>query len=119
MEKNNSLPLYHQVHNELVSAIRNKVYKPGTQLPSERLMLEKFKVSRITLRNALNNLQKDGWIYSQPGKGWYVAKQLVDQQLRHLSGFSQDMSARGMTPSSRVIIQRMENASTSVAEQLN
>jgi GntR family transcriptional regulator len=119
LEKNSSLPLFHQVRIELVSAINDQVYKPGTQLPSEHMLQEKFNVSRLTLRNALKDLQKEGLIYSQPGKGWYVAKRLVNQQLMHLSGFSSDMKSQGMTPSSHVILQRSQNAPLSVAEQLN
>jgi DNA-binding GntR family transcriptional regulator len=49
-------------------------------------------------------------IYSHPGKGRYIAKTILPQQLTHLTGFSQDMRNKGIEPTARIIHQQVETA---------
>ncbi len=100
-------PLYLQLKNALVSDIKAGHYKPHERLMSERELCDKFKVSRMTVRQALTDMIRDGILYTQAGKGTYVSESKIKQELRTLTGFSQEMTARGTVPSGQVLEARI------------
>ena len=63
------IPLYTQLKESLRERILDSTYKVHQQLPSESEMSALFGVSRITVRQALSDLQKEGLIFKIPGKG--------------------------------------------------
>ncbi|QUQ72385.1 GntR family transcriptional regulator [Kutzneria sp. CA-103260] len=77
-------------------------------LPSDAELCEEFGVSRMTARAAVQRLVQDGLVYRQTGRGTYVAPRVVDRQLSNLRGFSAEMRARGLTPSSTVLYTRFQ-----------
>jgi GntR family transcriptional regulator len=90
-------PLYAQVETILDSEITNRVLPPGSQLPSETELAERFGVSRSTIREAIQNLKARGLIEIHRGKGTFVVEPIVlnlttgslvvrIQQLRSASG---------------------------------
>ena len=118
IDKTTSIPYHVQVRTDLLDAIRSGKYKAGDQLPSERELQEYYGISRLTVRSALTDLERDGIIYSRAGKGRYVTQSYFDQQLIHLSGFSQDMSKAGTSSNSIVILKEEIPATPIVATQL-
>ncbi len=111
-------PLYIQVKEALLAEIRSGQYRPHDRLPSERELSTHFDVSRMTVRQALLDLARDGAIYTRVGKGTFVAAPKIDQQLRTLTSFSQDVRSRGGKPTSQVLEARATAASTEVAAAL-
>jgi len=111
-------PLYLQLKDSLVAEITSGRYRSNQRLPSERELSTHFKVSRMTVRQALLELARDGTIYTRVGKGTFVAEPKIDQQLRALTGFSQDVRARGGRPASRVLEARVISATPDVAAAL-
>ena len=111
-------PLYLQLKDSLVAEIASGRYRSNQRLPSERELSTRFKVSRMTVRQALLELARDGTIYTRVGKGTFVADHKIDQQLRALTGFSQDVRARGGKPASRVLEARVVPAMPDVAAAL-
>ena len=111
-------PLYLQLKNSLAAEIASGRYRPNQRLPSERELSAHLKVSRMTARQALQELARDGTIYTRVGKGTFVAAPKIDQQLRALTGFSQDVRARGGKPSSRVLEARVVSAIPDVVAAL-
>lgn len=77
--------------------------KPGDLLPSEREFAEKYAISRMTVRQAINNLVKEGLVYREKGKGTFVADKKFEQDLSGLTSFSEDMRNRGLIPSNQLI----------------
>ena len=75
-------------------------------------------VSRMTLRHALLDLTAAGTLYTRTGKGTYVAERKIEQPLLRLSGFTQDMVARGMRPASRVLSKSLLPAPFELAQTL-
>ena len=75
-------------------------------------------VSRMTIRQALLEMTADGTLYTRTGKGTYVAERKIEQPLQRLSGFTQDMLARGMRPASRVLSQELLPAPFELAQAL-
>ena len=96
-------PLYLQIKDLLLSDIRAGRYRPHERLPSERELSAAHGVSRMTVRQALIELQRSGAIYTHVGKGTFVAVQKIEQQLRSVTSFSQQLLAQGELPSSRVL----------------
>jgi GntR family transcriptional regulator len=96
-------PLYTQLKESINKDISTGRYGPHQRLPSERDLSIHYHVSRMTVRQALLELVHDGMIYTRAGKGTFVAGPKIDQRLRTLSGFTQDVNARGGKPSSRVL----------------
>jgi GntR family transcriptional regulator len=108
-------PLYLQLKNALVADIDAGQYKPHERLMSERELGEKFKVSRMTVRQALTEMIREGILYTQVGKGTYVNDSKIKQELQALTGFSQDMAARGTVASGQVLEARILPATLTLA----
>jgi GntR family transcriptional regulator len=108
-------PLYLQLKNALVSDIDAGQYKPHDRLMSERELGEKFKVSRMTVRQALTEMIREGFLYTQVGKGTYVNESKIKQELQTLTGFTQDMAARGTRVSGQVLEARIIPATLTLA----
>lgn len=111
-------PLYIQLKELLMSEIKAGRYQPHQRLPSERELCVTFQVSRMTVRQALVDLARDGAIYTRVGKGTFVAPLKIDQHLRGVTSFSQEMRSRGDRPSSVVLEARTTPATPEVAAAL-
>ncbi len=71
---NGPTPLYYQLKSILEGKIRSQELKAKQRLPSEAELCAEFRVSRITVRQALSELVKDGLIYRERGKGTYISE---------------------------------------------
>ncbi|MBP2076147.1 GntR family transcriptional regulator [Oceanobacillus polygoni] len=103
IDKNSPIPIYFQLEGEIRNLIQSKQLQPGDLLPSEREYAEKYDISRMTVRQAINNLVTEGLIYRQKGKGTFIAEKKIEQDLSGLSSFSEDMKSRGLTPSNKLL----------------
>jgi len=103
LDKASATPLYVQLAALLREQIRSHQLLPGAQLPSERELCEQHGVSRITVRQALDELVHEGLVYTSVGKGTYVAEPKLNEELQPLSSFTQGMHRRGMAASSQVL----------------
>ena len=74
--KNSGMPLYLQLKNMLRERIR-KEYTPGDLLPPENALVQQYKVSRITVRKAIEELEKEDILIKKQGKGTFVKEQKV------------------------------------------
>ncbi|MBI5650763.1 MAG: GntR family transcriptional regulator [Chloroflexi bacterium] len=119
LNRNHPLPLYAQLKDSLRADILAGKLRAHQQLPSERDLCARFRVSRMTVRQALLDLTREGLIYSRIGKGTFANTPKIDQELKTLSGFSQDVQARGSHPASRVLKARIVRADDALAQRLN
>lgn len=103
MNKAIKVPLYLQMMDKLIKEIDSKVYQEHEKLPSEREFCELYGVSRITVRQALQELTLEGYIYKEHGKGTFVAPKSYNQNLVKLYSFTEEMKKIGKTPSTKVI----------------
>lgn len=69
---NTGEPLYAIIAAELKREIVSGELKPGSMLSSENSLTGRFSASRETVRKSLKQLENDGYIYSRPGKGYFV-----------------------------------------------
>lgn len=119
LDKTQPIPLYYQVKESLLSEIRSKQLKVGDLIPSESELQERFKVSRITIRRAIQELVQDGLLYTQQGKGTFVSKPKASQELNLISSWAETMAALGMHPETKVISYSEEPAPVNVAKMLD
>ncbi len=103
MDKNSKVPLYLQLMEVLIKKIERQDYQENEKLPSERELCEIYNLSRITVRQALQELEHEGYIYKQHGIGTFVASKLYNQKLAQLYTFTREMEKLGKEPSTQVL----------------
>lgn len=118
IEKKSPIPIYYQIAEFIQKQIENGELKPGDSLPSEREFTETFHISRMTVRQALTQLENNGLVHRIQGKGTFVSKQKIEQPLQGLTSFTEDMTARGMKPGSHLLNFEMIPATNQIAAQL-
>ena len=115
---NSRLPLYAQLKEHLIVAIARNDLKPGDRLPSQRELRKQYGMSHMTIRRAIDELLHEGVIFAIPGKGLYVAGKKDDAEADPLASFTEELSRRGVHPSSRVLAAEIVGASTILAQAL-
>jgi GntR family transcriptional regulator len=118
LDKDLRVPLYHQLKCALMKAIESGQCQSGEQLPNEGKLAENFGVSKITVRQALQELADLGYVRREQGRGTFASKPKLDQGPRELTSFSEEMRRRRLTPSSRVLDRQVTKASERVVEVL-
>lgn len=118
INKNSPIPIYYQLEAYIKQQIESGDLKEEDAIPSEREFAEKFQISRMTVRQAINNLVLEGYLYRQKGRGTFVNKKKVEQELQGMTSFTEDMISRGMTPSSRLLSFDRISADSKIAEEL-
>jgi len=112
------LPRYYQLKEIMREKIRVGEWKPGDLIPSERELGELYGISRMTARQAITELVNEGLFYREQGKGTFVSQHKITQQLIHLTGFTEDIKARGQRPGTKVLSAVMRPADEKTAERL-
>lgn len=118
LDPDSVVPLYLQLKSHLQTQIEDGVYGTSGRLPSERQLSQQYSISRMTARQALQALALDGFIDTQVGKGTFVRDQRIDQDMRQLTSFTEDMQRRGLTPGSRIILSETISADADSAAHL-
>jgi GntR family transcriptional regulator len=118
IDRASKLPLYHQLYEILRSNIRSGDWLPGDTIPPESELIERYQVSRTTVRQVLDLLANEGLIYRQQGRGTFVAHPSVEQTMVRIVNFTEDMRMRGCEPSSRVLFSGLVPAPKDIAEKL-
>lgn len=89
---------------------------PGAPAPSERELVGRFGVARMTVRQALDALVAEGLLERMPGRGTFVAR--PRRSATPVLSFSEEMGRRGMVPESQTLLLRLEQAGGGVARAL-
>lgn len=120
VNRNSPIPYYVQVKQTLQEHIDNDDWQPGDQLPGEPELCRMFDVSRTVIRQALKEMEYEGSIVREKGKGTFIAEPKIAESLaQKLTGFFQDMVERGYTPITQVLKQEVVPASPKVATHLS
>ena len=113
------VPLYIQIDEELRGQIESGELGPLAQVPSETDLAERFSVSRMTARKALDRLVGDGMLFRQPGKGTFVAPTKIAHGASQGLSFSAAMRAQGLRCETRVLEAELVRAPSNVARALS
>lgn len=97
------IPLYEQLAQALMRLMECGDWKAGHPLPSEAQLMVQHEVSRVTVRQALAVLRRQGRIESHKGRGSFVTSQRVQHDLNALTGFYDSLRAQGFEPETRLL----------------
>lgn len=101
--ESNSIPLYLQLKNTIKDLINSGEIQKGDRIPSEFELCKKYNVSRITVRNALSELESEGYLIKKQGKGTFVTKPKIFRPLEDTVGFTESCKNAGVDSTSIVL----------------
>ncbi len=105
LDKSHPIPLYYQLAEHIREQIQAGELRPGDRIPSERELSEQAEISRMTVRQALAFLVREGILMARPGVGTFVAEPKLVYDTVHLFGFTEEMVRQGEAVTSRVLEQ--------------
>lgn len=111
LNSNDSKPLYQQLYDSIKYRIIEGEFSPGQRLPSEETFCELYGVSRITVRNALEELANANFITRSRGKGTFVTKKQITHRLTEKLSFTETCILNGFKPGAKIIRALIEPAS--------
>lgn len=117
IDKNSTTPLYIQLMNILIEKIENHMQE-NDKLDSEREICKKFGLSRTTVREALDELEKNKYIYKVQGKGNFISPKVVEQDLIKVSSFTEEMKKHGKNPTSKLLNFEIIEANNKISKKL-
>ncbi|MCC5781184.1 GntR family transcriptional regulator [Nitratireductor sp. B36] len=94
---NSAEPLYRRVEMALAEAIHSSRLKRGAVIPSERTLCAALSMSRVTIRRAIEDLEREGLLHRRHGAKTVVSSRL-EKSLSTMTSFSEDMRSRGLEP---------------------
>ncbi len=110
IDKSSFIPLYIQLRDIIKNLINTGKLTPGEQVPSENELSSTFGISRMTVRQAIQELMREGFVIIRRGEGTFVNSVPHTQMLLKLEGFSSEMSKLGYRNHSRVLdIKKVES----------
>lgn len=118
INKNSPLPLYYQLKENILKAIKNNEFKTGERLPSERELAEFNSVSRMTVKKAVDILVDNNYLYRKQGSGTFVSDYKDSYSISPLLSFSREMEEKGLNYSSKILnFKKIQNQE--IAEKMN
>lgn len=112
------IPRHTQISQWLRQQIEEGVFETDEKLPSENELCQKFDVSRVTVRKALQTLENEQLIYRSQGLGSFVCDDRPRQSFMQLTDFVEDMHRAGLEASSKVIQLKPVSVTDKVASML-
>lgn len=111
INKNSPLPLYYQLKESILAAIKNNEFNIGDRLPSERELAEYHNISRMTVNKAVDILVDDGYLNRKQGSGTYISDYKQSYSISPLLSFSKEMQKKGLSYNSRILkFSKIKNA---------
>jgi GntR family transcriptional regulator len=103
IDPDGSLPRYYQLANILRERIADGNLQAHEPIPSERQLETLYAVSRTTIRQAIDLLVRQGFLYREHGRGTFVSPQKLQKGLSELTSFTEDMKQRGIVPGQKIL----------------
>lgn len=103
IEKADPMPLYLQLKNQIKKQIRTGLLRAGDKLPSEAQLQKEYGMSRVTVRNAMEELAGEGYIIKVQGKGSFVANSDMLRLPIGVTSFSEDARMQGVNLTSTIL----------------
>jgi GntR family transcriptional regulator len=117
LDKNSTIPLYSKLMDILINEIEN-IMQENEKMLSEREICKKYDVSRTTVRQTFKELEREGYIRIEHGKGAFVASKKYNQNLHGFYSFTEEMKKLGKEPSSRVIKFEITTANNDIVKKM-
>ncbi|TDD19628.1 GntR family transcriptional regulator [Nonomuraea diastatica] len=120
LERGTGVPAHVQIERWLLESISGGELAPGDRLPGERELAGRLGVSRMTLRQALATLERDGVLVRMPGRagGAFVAEPRIECDLTGLTGFTEQIRRAHLRAEARILVAATVPAPAAVARAL-
>lgn len=119
LERDSPTPLYEQVEALIKKNILNKTWPKGKKIPTEPELMKEFGVSRGTLKRAISNLQKKGYLVQRQGLGTFVQADIEIPLERGLYSFAEYFQAHHMAYSNKILLEEIPHkTSKEIADKL-
>ena len=118
VDKGSSRPLYLQIQTLLEKKILSGEWKSGDKVMSENEISATYKVSRVTARQAIEQLVAKNMLFRSPGKGTFVSEQDVAYGFSTMMSFSRSLETKGFSVETKILDQGIIPAPHEVAEKL-
>lgn len=112
-------PLYIDISKKILIDINQNEYNEKSGLPSERILCERFHVSRSTIRHALNHLKTNGYIYTIQGKGTFLKPLVYEQTLFKFYSFTTELRNNNIDVNNTIIGYELVSLNGDLASKLN
>jgi GntR family transcriptional regulator len=112
-------PLYRQIADQLESDIRSGRLEPGHRLESESALGQQYSVSRITVRQAVEELVRKQLVVRKQGKGTFVTAPAVRHDLKRLHGLLGSLFSQAATASTKLLRYELHVPPADTAVRLN
>jgi GntR family phosphonate transport system transcriptional regulator len=110
--------LWRRIADQLEQSIARGTYQPGSRLPGEIDIAERFGVNRHTVRRAIAALAQRGIVRAERGSGTYIEQRRIPYPIRSRTRFSEIVGGAGHAVGGRLIAHAVEEADPYVARQL-
>lgn len=118
LHRDSHVAIYVQIAEHLEREIHAGHYHDTGKLPSEQALMQRFQVSRVTVRLALGHLMNEGLVVRKQGKGTFVAGHVVKHNLKDLQGFYDVLVAQGLVPETRLLTFESSHPPPEVADAM-
>ena len=101
-----AVPLYQQVMDDLKGEIARGVYPAGSRIPAEMELAKSYGVGRVTVRRAIEELSRAGYLNRQQGRGTFVCAPKLKRKIRQkgdVQSFTEGCAANDMVPGARLV----------------
>jgi GntR family transcriptional regulator len=115
---NSHQPIYYQLKQIIIEAIQSGEYKANDKLPTEKELCEMYGISKAPVRQALQELEDENFIYKIRGKGSYVLSGYIKAKATKLRSFSEEIIDLGHKPGAKLLDNKIVNADSEIAENL-
>ncbi|MCM3763902.1 GntR family transcriptional regulator [Neobacillus niacini] len=119
MNNSKRLAKYKIIENELLDKINSGFYSKGQLIPTEQELSKEYNVSRVTVRQATNNLVAKGYLVRNPGSGTFVAEPTLIGRTTNVKSFTNEMEAIGKTVTSEILEFKIIPASDYISSKLH
>lgn len=118
LRRDGPIPLYHQLAEHLREQIESGQLEVGERIPSVKVLAKQYRISPMTVRQALGELQRKGLLEIRRGIGTFVASPKITYNLLYLTSFTEDMVSQGLVTHTKLIILALETPTEYVAKRL-
>lgn len=112
------IPFYKQLKDMIIEEIESGKLKHGDKLLSERDLAEKYEISRMTARNAIAILEREGFVERRVGVGTFIARKRIEMNFVTFNSFTRTMLEKGLVPGTKKLQIRKEKAKATLARHL-
>ncbi|MBU4321052.1 MAG: phosphonate metabolism transcriptional regulator PhnF [Nitrospinae bacterium] len=119
INRENGVACYQQLSEILIKQIEKGIFKPGSQLATEIELSKRYRLNRHTVRQAIERLENEGFVYKIKGKGTFVASDKINYKVSKRTSFTTSILDVGLNPDARLLESYEIAAGRELSKRLN